>query len=103
VDSTWGAVRAQMGHPEPFHLHHVAVGNEDCGLPHYKGSENFQSVTVTETMHDLCFFNDYKLVQMCLCGFDLGLDQGTTWSFTMQSSSCIRDSRGSEGEGLRRS
>jgi hypothetical protein len=60
VDSTWGAVRAQMGHPEPFHLHHVAVGNEDCGLPYYKGSQNFQLVTVTDTMHDFCFLNDYN-------------------------------------------
>ncbi|WP_243706281.1 alpha-L-arabinofuranosidase C-terminal domain-containing protein [Micromonospora sp. KC721] len=27
--STWGAVRASMGHPEPFRLTHVAVGNEE--------------------------------------------------------------------------
>ncbi|KAG0560956.1 hypothetical protein KC19_9G026500 [Ceratodon purpureus] len=35
VDSTWGAVRAEMGHPEPFQLQHVAVGNEDCNKPYY--------------------------------------------------------------------
>jgi alpha-L-arabinofuranosidase len=27
--STWGKVRAQMGHPEPFGLTHLAVGNEE--------------------------------------------------------------------------
>jgi alpha-L-arabinofuranosidase len=27
--STWGKVRARMGHPEPFHLTHLAVGNEE--------------------------------------------------------------------------
>ncbi|GAB1513575.1 alpha-L-arabinofuranosidase C-terminal domain-containing protein [Actinophytocola sp. KF-1] len=29
ADSTWGAVRARMGHPEPFGLTHLAVGNEE--------------------------------------------------------------------------
>jgi alpha-L-arabinofuranosidase len=27
-DSTWGAVRAQMGHPEPWQLTYMAIGNE---------------------------------------------------------------------------
>jgi hypothetical protein len=29
ADSPWGAVRAGMGHPEPFGLTHLAVGNEE--------------------------------------------------------------------------
>ena len=29
ADSTWGKVRAEMGHPEPFGLTHLAVGNEE--------------------------------------------------------------------------
>jgi alpha-N-arabinofuranosidase len=29
ADTKWGAVRAQNGHPEPFPLHYVEVGNED--------------------------------------------------------------------------
>lgn len=29
VDTKWGAVRAQNGHPEPFKLTYVEVGNED--------------------------------------------------------------------------
>ncbi|WP_031506340.1 alpha-L-arabinofuranosidase C-terminal domain-containing protein [Streptomyces megasporus] len=29
ADSTWGAKRAEMGHPEPFGLTHIAVGNEE--------------------------------------------------------------------------
>jgi len=29
VTSTWGKKRAQMGHPRPFHLTHVGVGNEE--------------------------------------------------------------------------
>ncbi len=28
-DTKWGRVRAKMGHPEPFHLRYLAVGNEE--------------------------------------------------------------------------
>ncbi|CAN1173493.1 Alpha-L-arabinofuranosidase 2 [Linum perenne] len=38
ANSTWGSVRAKMGHPKPFDLRYVAVGNEDCFLPHYRGN-----------------------------------------------------------------
>ncbi|KAM7505181.1 hypothetical protein LguiB_004085 [Lonicera macranthoides] len=37
-DSTWGSVRADMGHPEPFDLRYVAIGNEDCGKKNYRGN-----------------------------------------------------------------
>ncbi|XP_058776356.1 alpha-L-arabinofuranosidase 2-like [Vicia villosa] len=39
--SRWGSVRASMGHPTPFDLRYVIVGNEDCEnklIPIYKGS-----------------------------------------------------------------
>jgi len=29
VDTKWGAVRAQNGHPQPFKLNYVEIGNED--------------------------------------------------------------------------
>jgi alpha-N-arabinofuranosidase len=29
VDTKWGAVRAKNGHPSPFKLHYVEIGNED--------------------------------------------------------------------------
>ncbi len=34
VTSPWGKLRAQMGHPAPFHLTMIGVGNEQWG-PHY--------------------------------------------------------------------
>ncbi|KAG5552736.1 hypothetical protein RHGRI_010739 [Rhododendron griersonianum] len=37
-DSAWGSVRTAMGHPEPFDLRYVAVGNEDCGKKNYRGN-----------------------------------------------------------------
>lgn len=39
--SKWGSVRAAMGHPEPFDLRYVAVGNEDCGKTNYRGMYTF--------------------------------------------------------------
>lgn len=38
AQSKWGSVRAAMGHPEPFDLRYVAIGNEDCGKKHYRGN-----------------------------------------------------------------
>ena len=38
--SKWGSVRAALGHPEPFDLKYVAVGNEDCGKKYYLGTKN---------------------------------------------------------------
>lgn len=34
VDSKWGSLRAAAGHPEPFHLKYIEVGNENFG-PEY--------------------------------------------------------------------
>lgn len=31
VDSKWGALRAAMGHPEPFNLKYMEIGNENWG------------------------------------------------------------------------
>jgi alpha-N-arabinofuranosidase len=31
VDSPWGKLRAEMGHPEPFHLEMMGIGNEQWG------------------------------------------------------------------------
>ncbi|XP_021745585.1 alpha-L-arabinofuranosidase 1-like [Chenopodium quinoa] len=36
--SQWGSLRAAMGHPEPFELKYIAIGNEDCGKPYYQGN-----------------------------------------------------------------
>ena len=31
ADSKWGAVRAQMGHPKPFGMEYLGIGNEEIG------------------------------------------------------------------------
>ncbi|ONK55600.1 uncharacterized protein A4U43_UnF1340 [Asparagus officinalis] len=37
-DTKWGSIRATMGHPKPFQLNHVAIGNEDCWRGNYRGN-----------------------------------------------------------------
>ncbi|KAG5041887.1 hypothetical protein JHK87_005802 [Glycine soja] len=36
--SQWGSLRASMGHPEPFDLRIVAIGNEECGMSKYQAN-----------------------------------------------------------------
>jgi alpha-L-arabinofuranosidase len=35
ANSTWGAKRAAAGHPAPFHLEYIGVGNEDAQTPEF--------------------------------------------------------------------
>ncbi|GJN31315.1 hypothetical protein PR202_gb19700 [Eleusine coracana subsp. coracana] len=34
--TAWGSVRVAMGHPEPFPLYYVAIGNQECSKRYYK-------------------------------------------------------------------
>jgi alpha-L-arabinofuranosidase len=42
VTSTWGAKRAEAGHPKPFHLEYLGIGNEDKITPGFR--ERFQMI-----------------------------------------------------------
>ncbi|VAI06210.1 unnamed protein product [Triticum turgidum subsp. durum] len=35
--TSWGSVRAAMGHPEPFQLNYISMGNQECSMHYYKG------------------------------------------------------------------
>ena len=41
ADSQWGRIRAEMGHPEPFGMKMIGVGNEQWGAFYYKRLEPF--------------------------------------------------------------
>lgn len=41
TDTYWGNVRAQMGHPEPFPLHYLAIGNEEIHLEFHENMTHF--------------------------------------------------------------
>ncbi len=42
VNSKWGALRASMGHPEPFRLKYLEIGNENNGEDYEKRYEIFR-------------------------------------------------------------
>lgn len=44
ADSKWGAIRAQMGHPEPFGLKYLGIGNEQWGSLYPERLEPFLKV-----------------------------------------------------------
>ena len=41
AETEWGKVRAQMGHPEPFNMKYLAVGNENWDQGYYERYEEF--------------------------------------------------------------
>ncbi|MCB1133716.1 MAG: alpha-N-arabinofuranosidase, partial [Verrucomicrobiae bacterium] len=41
VTSKWGKLRADMGHPEPFGMKHLGIGNEQWGEEYFKRYEVF--------------------------------------------------------------
>jgi alpha-N-arabinofuranosidase len=46
--SPWGKVRAQMGHPAPFHLTMIGVGNEQWGQPYVERYKLFSAALKTK-------------------------------------------------------
>lgn len=41
ADSTWGKVRASLGHPEPFELKYICIGNEQEGEVYFERYQAF--------------------------------------------------------------
>ncbi|KAE8802530.1 arabinoxylan arabinofuranohydrolase [Hordeum vulgare] len=66
--TSWASVRAAMGHPEPFQLNYISMGNEECSMHYYK--EQQQSMNLNEPL-------TYNLLMDCK----------TTYGFN----SCIMD------------
>ena len=52
ADSRWGALRAEMGHPAPFRLDYLEIGNENFG-PEYEWRFDLVKKTVLEKYPDL--------------------------------------------------
>ncbi|MDE7089013.1 MAG: carbohydrate binding domain-containing protein [Prevotella sp.] len=36
IDSKWGKIRAEMGHPEPFNMKYLGIGNEQWDTPYFE-------------------------------------------------------------------
>lgn len=43
TDTPWGGVRAQLGHPTPFGLKYVGIGNEEVGAAFFERSDIIQA------------------------------------------------------------
>ncbi len=43
VDSYWGQIRAQLGHPEPFNVKYVGIGNENWGDQYHERFKVFRA------------------------------------------------------------
>ena len=52
ADSPWGKVRAKNGHPAPFNIKYLAIGNE-CGGPPYEERYPLVQAAVTKKYPDL--------------------------------------------------
>jgi alpha-N-arabinofuranosidase len=42
TDTYWGSIRASLGHPEPFNVKYVGVGNENWGPKYWENFEKFR-------------------------------------------------------------
>ena len=55
ADSEWGALRAQLGHPEPFELNYVEIGNEEWLAGYPNGWDSYKMYRFTKfhaAIHD---------------------------------------------------
>lgn len=60
ITSKWGALRAQAGHPDPFHLRYIELGNEQSG-DFYAHRYN-QLYAVLKRQHpDICFISTLQM------------------------------------------
>ena len=70
--SYWGSRRAEMGHPEPFGLEYIGIGNEQWGLEYFKRYEVFERI-ISEK------YPNIKLITSagwkdCGCEYDIAYD-----------------------------
>lgn len=61
VDTKWGSVRAELGHPESFHLKYLTIGNEEVGEGYF---ENYEIIyQAVRKAHP-----EIKLINSAICG-----------------------------------
>lgn len=50
ITTEWGAVRASMGHPEPFNMEYICLGNEEDDIPEFRVRFNM----IADTLKKYC-------------------------------------------------
>ncbi len=68
--TVWGAVRAAMGHPEPFELKYIGIGNEQHGKSFYEHYEAFAQAFDKARQENPALYEGIELM------FSAGLDDG---------------------------
>lgn len=59
TDTKWGAVRAQMGHPEPFSMNYIEIGNENWGEAYEIRYRMFYDAIKAKYPHIRCIANSH--------------------------------------------
>jgi alpha-N-arabinofuranosidase len=86
ASTKWGSVRAAMGHPAPFRLDYLAIGNEDCGKPFY--NENYQLMynVLTERYPQITYIANCNLTGTATTDlFDYHVYPTTEWFYENQN------------------
>ena len=71
VDTTWGKVRASLGHPEPFELKYICIGNENEGEDFFVRYEAFLDLFLSEKAKNPELYEGLELI------YSSGLSDGT--------------------------
>lgn len=62
ADSTWGKVRASLGHPEPFGLKYICIGNENEGTDYYERYAAFRDALDAAAAENPGLCGDIELI-----------------------------------------
>ncbi len=76
-DTKWGALRAEMGHPEPFGVEYIAIGNEEVDEGFFERYPLFHRA-IAEKYPDVKILNTAGPAPAGK-GFDLGWESARKW------------------------
>lgn len=62
ADTTWGKVRVSLGHPEPFELQYICIGNENEGEDYYERYEAFLERFLEEKAKNPALYEGLELI-----------------------------------------
>ncbi len=77
ADTRWGRVRAEMGHPEPFGVEYIAIGNEEVDEGFFERYPLFHKA-IAEKYPDVKILNTAGPAPAGK-GFDLGWESARRW------------------------
>lgn len=62
MSSTWGKVRASLGHPAPFNLKYIGIGNENEGTDYYERYTAFYEALENAKEENPALYGDIELI-----------------------------------------